>query len=197
MLRLRKPSSTVIRDFLRSQATLDFTYATVGATATSPPAGYTVDHTRVRLGAGEEVFATARSALLRWEQFRLGWVEPWPPDTPLRVGETVAIVARMLGVWWLNASRIVYVVDRDGPVPAFGFAYGTLPGHAESGEERFLVEWDRQADDVWYDVIAFSRPRHLLARLGYPVARRFQKRFARESAAAMQRAATETEQRDA
>ena len=43
----------------------------------------------------------------------------------------------------MNAGRVVYLVDEDGPVPRFGFAYGTLPGHAESGEERFLVEWDR------------------------------------------------------
>jgi uncharacterized protein (UPF0548 family) len=91
-------------------------------------------------------------------------------------------------VWWLNACRIVYAVDEMGPVCRFGFAYGTLPGHAESGEERFLVEWDRADDDVWYDIIAFSRPNHLLARLGYPLTRRTQKRFARDSAAAMRKA---------
>ncbi len=51
----------------------------------------------------------------------------------------------------------------------FGFAYGTLPGHVESGEERFLVEWDRGDDAVWYDILAFSRPNHVLTRLGYPV----------------------------
>jgi uncharacterized protein (UPF0548 family) len=188
MIRLCKPSPAAIRDFLHTQAPLGLTYAAVGATATSPPAGYTVDRTRVRLGTGEQVFAAARAAFLRWEQFRLGWVEPWPGDTPVRVGEAVAVVARILGVWWVNASRIVYVVDRDGPVTAFGFAYGTLPGHAESGEERFLVEWDRESGDVWYDIVAFSRPRSLLARLGYPVARRYQKRFARDSVAAMRRA---------
>jgi uncharacterized protein (UPF0548 family) len=53
------------------------------------------------------------------------------------------------------------------------------------------VEW-READGaVWYDILAFSRPRQLLARLGYPLARRLQKRFARDSAAAMQRAVVE------
>ena len=70
----------------------------------------------------------------------------------------------------------------------FGFAYGTLPGHAESGEERFLVEWDRADDAVWYDILAFSRPRHPLARLGYPLTRRTQRRFARDSAAAIRQA---------
>ena len=75
-----------------------------------------------------------------------------------------------------------------GPIGKFGFAYGTLPGHVESGEERFLVEWDRGDDGVWYDILAFSRPNHILTRLGYPVVRRLQKRFGRDSAASMLRA---------
>jgi uncharacterized protein (UPF0548 family) len=188
MMRLRKPPPAAIRDFLQGQAKLGLTYAAVGATAAAPPAGCVVDHTRVRLGEGEQVFAAARAALLRWEQFRLGWVEAWPGETPIRTGEVVVVMARILGLWWLNAARVVYVVDEEGPTRRFGFAYGTLPGHAESGEERFLVEWDREGGGVWYDLLAFSRPRHPLARLGYPLARRLQKRFARESAAAMRRA---------
>jgi len=79
-------------------------------------------------------------------------------------------------------------VDESGLVRRYGFAHGTLPAHAESGEERFLVEWDRADDAVWYDVLAFSRPNLVLARLGYPLTRRTQKRFARESAAAMSKA---------
>jgi uncharacterized protein (UPF0548 family) len=70
----------------------------------------------------------------------------------------------------------------------FGFAYGTLPGHVERGEERFLVEWDQGDDAVWYDILAFSRPNHLLTRLGYPVVRRLQKRFGRDSAATVLKA---------
>ena len=48
----------------------------------------------------------------------------------------MAVLARSLGLWWLNACRIVCVIDEDRPVTGFGFAYGTLPDHAESGEER-------------------------------------------------------------
>ena len=188
MFLFRKPSPSILEEFRSSQAKLDFTYSAVGTTAAAPPPGYVVDLTRIRLGDGEDVFQAARSALGRWEQFRLGWVEAYPADTPLRAGEVVAVVARVLGVWWVNACRVVYALDEDGPVSRFGFAYGTLPGHAESGEERFLVEWDRATDGVWYDILAFSRPRHLLARLGYPLTRRTQRRFARDSAAAMLRA---------
>lgn len=188
MLFLRRPTAEAIRSFLASQARLDLTYSAVGATATNPPAGYVVDHTRCKLGAGEEVFAAAKAALERWQQFRLGWLEASPEYTPIKEGQVVAILARSIGLWWLNACRIVVVVDEDRPVKRFGFAYGTLPDHAGSGEERFLVEWDREEGSVWYDILAFSRPRHFLARMGYPWVRRTQKRFGRESAAAMCRA---------
>ena len=100
----------------------------------------------------------------------------------------MAVMGRAIGMWWLNACRVVYVVDESGPISKFGFAYGTLPGHVESGEERFLVEWDRGGDGVWYDILAFSRPNRFSARLGYPVVRRLQKRFGRNSAASMLRA---------
>ena len=184
----RKPSPDAIHSFLAAHSRLAFTYTAVGSTATTPPSGYVVDRTRARLGDGEAAFLAAKAALARWDHFRLGWVEAGPPDTPLAVGACVAVVARVLGVWWLNACRIVYTVDEVGPVSRFGFAYGTLPGHAESGEERFLVEWDHADDSVWYDIVAFSRARHPLARLGYPLTRRTQKRFARDSAAAMKAA---------
>lgn len=188
MLLLRKPSPAAVRDFLAGQIGLGFTYPAVGATASVPPAGYVVDHTRIKLGEGETAFRSARAALERWDEFDLGWVEAGPRDTPIRAGAVVAVTARVLGLWWLNACRVVYVVDDAEPVRRFGFAYGTLPGHAESGEERFLVEWDRADDSVWYDILAFSRPAHVLARLGYPLTRRVQKRFARGSAAAVLRA---------
>ncbi len=187
MLSLRKPSDESIRHFLTGQAQLSFTYSAVGATAETPPADYVVDHTRIKLGDGEAVFVAATHALERWDQFRLGWVEAWSPETPIKSGEIVGVIGRVIGLWWLNACRIVYVIDEGGTVQRFGFAYGTLPGHVESGEERFLIEWDRSENSVWYDILAFSRPRHPLARLGYPFARRMQKRFARDSVKAMLR----------
>jgi uncharacterized protein (UPF0548 family) len=192
MLSPRKPSTEKLRDFLASQSKLDFSYSAVGATAAVPPPRYVVDRTRIKLGEGAGSFAAAKAALERWEHFRLGWVEPWPPDTPLQPGQVVAVIARLFGLWWLNACRIVYVVDEQGPVQRYGFAYGTLPEHAESGEERFTVEWQADDDAVWYDIVAFSRPQQLLARLGYPLIRRLQKRFARDSAAAMLRAVVES-----
>jgi uncharacterized protein (UPF0548 family) len=99
------------------------------------------------------------------------------------------MISRVGGCWWLNCGRIIYVVDEAAPVSRYGFAYGTLPGHVERGEERFLIEWDQATGEVCYDILAFSRPNHPLVKLAYPWARRCQKRFGRESAASMLTAA--------
>lgn len=188
MLKIRRPDPQEVLAFLDQQARLDFSYPFVGQTAATPPGGCNVDRTRMKLGAGESVFLAAKDALRRWDQFRIDGLELRAPETPIKTGEVVAIIARTCGVWWLNACRIVYTIDERGPVQRFGFAYGTLPDHAEAGEERFLIEWHQDDDSVWYDILAFSRPRHVLARLGYPFSRLVQRRFARGSADAMVRA---------
>ena len=186
--RLRKPSGVTLWRFLQTHGKLDLTYQAVGATATEPPAGFTVDHTRVQLGQGEAVFHAARLALEQWKQFDLGWLEVWPGDARLEPGTAVALLAKSLGLWWVSACRVIYVVDEDGPTATFGFAYGTLPQHMAAGEERFQVEWDKVTGAVWYDILSFSQARHVFAQLGYPLFRRAQSRFRRDSAAAMQRA---------
>lgn len=172
------------RLFVDSQRGLPLTYAAVGATAQTPPADLVVDQTRIRLGEGEAILHSAKSVLQRWEQFQLGWVDIWSPQTLIQVGEIVAVMGYAPGLWWLNASRIVYVVVESGLINQQGFACGTLPGHAECGEERFLIEWDQEDGSVWFDTLAFSRPNHILTRLGDPLVRRTQRQFAREATAA-------------
>jgi uncharacterized protein (UPF0548 family) len=189
MFLLAPPSAERIRRFLADQRDMPFSYAGVGASRGTPPRGYNVDHHRVRLGAGREAFERATAALRRWGMFDLGWVRLCWPDTPIAAGATVGVVIRLFGLWSLNSARIVYILDDAGPpIWRYGFAYGTLPGHAERGEERFSVEWRHDDDSVWYDLYAFSRPNHALARIGYPLTRMLQKRFARDSQAAMVRA---------
>lgn len=151
---LRKPDPATIQKFLLAQSNQDFTYAAVGATATELPAGFNVDRSRTRLGDGEQVFRAAQQALQQWAQFRLGWVEAWSPEPVIRIGTIVAVLAHVLGFWTLNACRVMYVVDEGGLVSRFGYAYGTLPGHVESGEELFLLERDHDGV-VWYNILAF------------------------------------------
>ena len=120
--------------------------------------------------------------------FNIPWVRLCWPTAQIAEGSNVAVLAHRIGLFWLNACRIVYLIDEDGPTKRFGFAYGTLTKHAESEKERFLVEWNRETDAVSYDLLAFSRPNQFLSRVGYPLARRLQKEFAADSKAAMIRA---------
>ena len=57
-----------------------------------------------------------------------------------------------------------------------GFAYGTMAGHPESGEESFIVD-KREDDSVWLSIRAFSRPSTWKYRLVWPFLRLQQNRF--------------------
>ncbi len=182
MYLFKKPSDERINKFIESQSRLEFTYPSVGATRNGDhPSGFVVDHNRIHLGPGHATFDVARRALCDWQHYRFGWIELHRPDVDPAPDQTVGVLARALGLWVLNACRVVYVVEEEEPLRRFAFAYGTLLEHAESGEERFQVEWHQEDDSVWYDILAFSRPNQLLARLGYPYVRRKQTQFARES----------------
>lgn len=187
----KKPDNEAVLGFLVSQKSQPFSYPEIGASRLAAPAGYKIDHNRIRIGDGLETFAKAVEAFKHWKMFEMEWIEIAPKDAPIAEGSCVAIIVRHFGSWSLNASRIVYVIEEHGAPEIFGFAYGTLPGHVEQGEERFRVEYHPGDNSVWYDLFAFSRPRHVLARLGYPMSRQLQKRFARDSLKAMERAANE------
>jgi uncharacterized protein (UPF0548 family) len=180
---LSRPTPERVRAFRDEQSALPFSYPCVGWTRDGgdPPPGFVRDHNRQRLGVGDPAFAAACDAIRAWQMFPPPLATIEPPGLPIAESEVAAVVAHALGVWFLNAARIVDVIDEPR---RFGFAYGTLPGHVEAGEERFLVEW--LADDtVWYDLHAISRPRYWGARLAYPLARRLQRSFARLSKARM------------
>jgi uncharacterized protein (UPF0548 family) len=145
MRSLSRPSRETIARFLDVQREQPFTYPDPGLTRNGEaPPGFAVDRYRREIGRGKDAFDAACAAVRRWEMFQLGWVEICWPDAPIVPGTTVGVLARVAGLWWLNACRIVYVLDEPR---RFGFAYGTLPGHAESGEERFSIEWN-QDDSV-------------------------------------------------
>src|SRR5262249_21736988 len=154
-----------VRDFIANQRRAEFSYPEVGATAGVPPAGYNVDQNHMELGTGERVWQRAVAAVRAWPMVNISRLRLYLPHAPIVVGTAVAVCVRYFGLFSLNASRIVYVVDEDrvmqnGAVSRFGFAYGTLFEHAEKGEERFTLEWDHTTGKVCYDILAFSRPRH-------------------------------------
>jgi uncharacterized protein (UPF0548 family) len=186
MFLLSKPDRPAIDAFMATAANDKLSYPDVGATLSDPPDGYTVDHNRIMIGRGDEDWERAKGSVRSWKMFDFPWVELCWPDTPIETGRDVAILVSHLGFCSLNAARIVYTIDEP---ERFGFAYGTLTNHAESGEERFSVEMDKATGEVWFDLYAFSRPNHLLAKFAYPIGRMFQKRFASDSKSAMKRSA--------
>src|SRR5712691_3009807 len=109
MFLIRKPGVEWIEQFLSAQVSRDFSYAEVGATRGDLPSGYTVDHNRVRLGHGAQLFSEATACLRGWKMFKLGWVEVFHSRAPIRTGATVAVLVHHFGFWSVNACRIAYV----------------------------------------------------------------------------------------
>ena len=182
---IRRPSPAAIDTFLSVQQRVGFSYSEVGSTRSGAPAGYVVDHNRVRLGLGIDVFRRAVESLQNWRMFNPEWVEWFRQDIHIEANATVAVLVHHFGFWSLNACRVVYVFKDER---SYGFAYGTLQDHAEQGEERFSVDWSADDDSVCYDILAFSRPRQWQAKVARPVSRMLQKKFARDSKVAMIRA---------
>jgi uncharacterized protein (UPF0548 family) len=168
--------------FRLRQGRMGFSYPHLGCTAKpAPPEGYCRGEHRIHLGHGEEIFDTARSAIQRWQQFPT-WVRLDPPHAPMQAGASVAVLARVLGVWVWNACRVLEIEDTP---TRFSLTYGTLPGHAMLGEERFRVEL---LDDgrVDYSIRADSRPAGWAQWPGLLYIRHFQRRFRHDSSARMQ-----------
>jgi uncharacterized protein (UPF0548 family) len=183
---LREPSDTHIERFLDHQRSLPFSYPEVGASREGAPPGYPVNHHQGRLGTGQETFARVVEALRGWKMYETGWTKLCWPEAPITEGTVVGVLGRHFGVWSLNACRIAYTIEEEGQLlRRYGFAFGTLPGHVERGEERFTVEWHRADDWVSYEVFAFARPAHPLARAGQPFVRLVQRRFAADSLRSM------------
>jgi uncharacterized protein (UPF0548 family) len=87
-------------------------------------------------------------------------------DGPAEVDRTVVLcLGRPVGI--VIPCRVVYVVEEPN---RRGFAYGTLPGHPEQGEEAFVVEL-ADDDSVWLTITAFSRPGSRLVRWSGPLGR--------------------------
>jgi uncharacterized protein (UPF0548 family) len=185
MFLARRPSRDAIERFLVESQGLPLSYGAAGLLESAAPRS--LDEVSVVIGHGLADLDRARTALVNWKQFDLGWVALFPQPSPIAVGSVVAVLIKHLGFWSLNGCRVVYHADR-GANPGFGYAYGTLTNHAESGEELFEVYLEPRNSDVIYRIRATSEPQAMLARIGEPIVRTLQARFRRDSAAAMKRA---------
>jgi len=185
MFTLFEPSDARIEVFLAHQKDLPFSYNEVGASQISIPSGYPVNHRRIQLGSGADAFARARDAIQSWTMYKLAWTRLYPKAAPVAAREVVCVVVNHGFCWSLNPCRIIYVSEENGVVEKFGFAFGTLPGHSEEGEERFTVEWRHADDSVWFELLSFARPHHILAKIGFPFVGLFQRKFAADSGRVM------------
>lgn len=175
MYSLRRPSREQLARIRAEQSSQPLTYEPVGASFGEAPPGYSAAWTSLEAGHGNTGMLLARRALREWAGHREAGVVLEPEEPPLEEGTVVALAAPIFGVWLTAACRIVRVVDTDDE---FGFAYGTLPHHPETGEECFRAR--RQADgSVQVEVRVFSNPATRLARLGGPVAMRVRDRVLR------------------
>jgi len=148
------------------------------------PAGYRHDRWSADLGPySAAAFDRAAGALLTW-RVQAGAGMTVVPGGIVCDGDTFALVVRLpLFGYVLAAGRVVRLIDEPDRA---GFAYGTLPGHPEQGEEAFTVA--RRDGRLVFEITAFSRPRHPLARIGAPVTRLLQLRPNGQYIAAMRRA---------
>jgi uncharacterized protein (UPF0548 family) len=182
----RQPSSKAIETFLLDSRDLALSYAP--AEISQPVAApWRIDEIVGTIGRGRTDFERARTALLGWKQFDLGWVQLFPARVPAEAGGVVAVLVNHLGFWSLNGCRVLDVAGKPEENERVSVSYGTLVNHAESGQELFEVSMDDRSGDVVYRIHAVSRPRAAAARLGAPIVRRLQERFRADSIEAMKR----------
>lgn len=174
------PSKSTIESYLAYSRKALFNYKERLQTKSDESVkGYDNDHHFEQVGKGEQDWENAKEVLLSWKHFPSKWTKIYDFNESVEVGNEVAVTFLLFGIWWINSARVVYKIDEPN---RFGFAYGTLEGHVESGEEIFLLERDADGH-VFYHIKAFSKPAYWFVRLGYPLARRYQKKFVRESMA--------------
>jgi uncharacterized protein (UPF0548 family) len=186
---VRPRQSESVRKLISALESAPTTYSEVGATLSArQPPGYRNDAYERVLGHGPECFQRAVQGLQTWQQHQVPGIRVLPKGTKIRPGATVVVA---LGASFLALAapcRIIEVVDGPG---RWGFAYGTLPGHPEQGEEAFLASIDGTGK-VWFRIVAFSRPADPVARLSGPIGRAVQKAGTHGYLQALQRFVDET-----
>jgi uncharacterized protein (UPF0548 family) len=174
---LRPPGPDQLRSLVRAARDEALSYPDPGGTRSDPlPAGYHHVDRSIALGNAPDAFDRAVAGIRAWAPQRNAGIDLLPPVPSIVEGETLLLAFHQFPFFVTAACRIVYVVDEPD---RFGFGYGTLPHHPEQGEEAFIAERDPATGTVRFTIRAFSRPAHLLTKLGGPVGRIVQVRVTR------------------
>jgi uncharacterized protein (UPF0548 family) len=135
----------------------EFSYEDVGGTLTREiPAGYHGFTRTRRLGVP---FAEAADRLMSWRVHERAGVRVEASSQRVRPDDVVLMRLGAGRVSIIAPCRVLHVIESPDTV---GFAYGTLPGHPESGEELFMLE--RGLKCTTFTIRAFSRPGNSLTR---------------------------------
>ena len=187
MLTLRRPDEAALAALVTRSHTAPLSYPAGLLERVNSERRWFVDRHQEVIGHGPGDFDRAKHALRQWTQFAQAWTEPARPLADIAVGVTAGYTAKAVGLWWSYCCHILEVIDNsDEREERFGFVYGTVSGHAERGEERFLVTHDLATGDVTYQLFAMSRPGRWFTWCGVPIGRLTQAKFRRDSSAAMQ-----------
>ncbi|MGW0859250.1 DUF1990 family protein [Streptomyces sp. NPDC002690] len=163
-----------------------FTYPEIGATRADPlPHGYDHLRHRARVGRGRAAFEVAGAAVTEWRMHRAAGTLVDASADRAEAGGSVEVTLRIGPLRFVAPCEVTWAEYTERRI---GFAYGTLAGHPERGEESFVVEL---ADDgtVWFAVTAFSRPALWYTRLAGPLVRVFQRRYTRRLGRTLRRIA--------
>ena len=159
-----------------------FTYVGTGATRNNEaPTGFHALERAVEIGSGRDVFDRAATQLKAWGVQRAAGFQVLGP-LEVTAGATALLVMAVGPVKFVAPIRVVYWIEEADHI---AFAYGTLPGHPESGEEYFGLTID-ETERVRFRVNAFSRAGSLMTHIGQPVVRKIQERATQQYMDALQ-----------
>ena len=155
---------------------------------------WAIDRTRSQIGSGREAYKQATETLLHWQHFDFDWAFTNAPA--VKIDAPVVVIAKSLFLWSMNPLRITSI-EKDGPPSnshqnklirrRSAFAHTTVATHQISGEERFAVEWNKNDDSVWFEILSVSKPATPLALIAQPLLRFYQRRFVAQSMHGMKR----------
>jgi len=126
---------------------------------TETPAGYTPLAASSVLTRRD--FGGAAADLLSWRLHACSGLRVAASDVPLRSGTVVTLTLGPRPVSVTAPCRIIEVIEEPARV---GFVYATLPGHPESGVERFLLSLGEDGR-ITLCIDGYSRPCSRAARL--------------------------------
>ena len=185
-MRFGRPTDAQLDALIAQKAGLEVSYDFVGSTLHSDQWPGRTQYTKSRdLDSGVATFAAAIDGLRSWACHGGIGAEVYPADAPIEEGTTLLVILPVGPIRIIVPDRIVAVIDEPD---RFGFAYGTLPGHQEVGEESYLVE--RHGDGrVTATIAVDARAATKAARAIAPVVTVFQRAAVKRYLAALAGAA--------